>query len=269
MRLPWLFAVAILAAAAPARADFNLALGLKWIPASYTTPVSATGGMMGPTPTPLTGWQTTSLNNNFGVFILDGKLGFLLGLDLGYSSAHRDTTAGAVTANTDYSFTQFGFSLGSKYYILKPNGGHVSPYVAVDFYKYFASVSTSDKTVTNDQAGYIAGLASPLGFDAALGAEYFFTPGFSVGAEVLGLKYAYSEGDYAPATGKITARNQYLTLYTGLSLNYRFQIAATVHVRDTEEEEVAPVRPRPKRKAEPPPEAEPKEPPPAEAEPVD
>src|SRR5262249_6430555 len=140
-------------------------------------------------------------------FFLDGKLGALVGLDVGYS---QKKMTGSAATDSDMSFTQFGFSLGAKYYVLTPKRERVTPYLLLDFYKYFASVSTSDKTVTNDQAGFIAGLVSPLGIDFALGAEYFVTPGFSVGAEVLGLKFAYSQGEFTPQGGtKVEAKNQY------------------------------------------------------------
>ena len=261
--------VGVAAAATPARADFNLSMGVKWIPVNYTKPISAAmGGATGATPVPLTGWQTTSLDNNLGIFFLDGRLGFQLSLDLGYGSATKDATG----ANSDMSYTQFGFSIGGKFYITPPRGGHVSPYVLLDFFKYFATVSTNDKTVPDDQAGYIAGLVSPLGIDAALGAEYFFTPSFSIGAEVVGLKFAYSEGDYTLAGGfggdtKVTAKNMYLTFYTGISLNYRFAISGSVHVKEEGGDEpvarpahppvhkvTPPPAPRPQENQEPPPE---------------
>jgi hypothetical protein len=278
MRLKMGMVATLCALASPARADFSLALGLKWVPVSYTQPVTATASaMMGPAATPLTGWQTTSLNNNFGAFFLDGRLGFLIGLDLGYSSRHGEM---GTAAATDFSFTQFGFSLGGKFYITPPRRERVSPYVLLDFYKYFASLSTSDKGVSNDQAGYIAGLVSPLGVDVALGAEYFFTPGFSIGAEVLGLKYAYTEGDFSLSgvggDQKVKTQNQYVTFYTGISLNYRFNIAGSVHVKEVgpepeEEEKPAPRKHKVVVPPPPPPPAEekPEEPPPANPEEVD
>src|SRR5437016_5746357 len=91
-----------------AQADIHLALGLKWLPVSYTQPVSTTGAMGGiPAATPLKGWNFTSIDSYGGAFILDGRLGFLLGLDLGYAS--QSIQMGAAPS-TDLSFTQFGFS---------------------------------------------------------------------------------------------------------------------------------------------------------------
>jgi hypothetical protein len=234
---------------APARADMHLSMGLKWNPVNYTKPISASmGGSTGPTTVPLTGWQTTSLDNHFGLFFLDGRLGVTLSLDLGYGSRTREATG----ANVDLSFTQFGFSLGGKFYITPPRGQRVSPYVLLDFFKYFAAVSTNDTSVPNDQAGFIAGLVSPLGINAAFGAEYFFTPAFSLGAEVLGLRFAYSEGDYTVAGSKVTEKDMYVTFYTGISLNYRFAIAGTVHVKEEETEEAPPAAKKPPKKAAPP-----------------
>jgi hypothetical protein len=274
--LRWgIFALILVGAPTPARADITLSMGLKWNPVNYTKPVSASmGGATGPTAVPLSGWQTTSLDNNFGLFFLDGRLGLQIGLDLGYGSATREATG----VNVDLSYTQFGFSLGGKFYITAPKANHVAPYVLLDFFKYFASVSTNDKSVPNDQAGYIAGLSSPLGINAAFGAEYFFTPAFSLGAEVLGLRFAYTEGDYTLSGGfggdsKVTAKNMYLTFYTGISLNYRFAIAGNVHVKEEtgEEPPAKPVRkvtPAPRHQEEaPPPKGE--EPPPENPEEVD
>jgi hypothetical protein len=230
----------MIATARPARADLKLAIGVKWAPVNFTQPVSTTGA--GTPNQVLSGWSSTALNNNFGLFILDGRLGFQLGLDLGYSSRHDETTG---LSKTDLSFTQFGFSLGSKYYLTRPRAHHVSPYLFVDFYKYFASVSTSSM-VPKGYEGFIGGLASPLGIDLAFGAEYFFTAGFSLGAEVLGLKYAYTEGDFggtATGIGKVSETNHYVTFYTGLTLNYRFDVGVRVQ-EETEDNETTPSRPR-------------------------
>jgi hypothetical protein len=240
-----LFALGVLLAlASPARADFNLQLGLKWIPVNYTKPITAstTGGGAGSAPLfDDQGWQTTNLVNNFGGFFLDGRLGFQISLDLGWGSVTTDVGS---TSPVDTSFTQFGFSLGGKYYITAPRREHVSPYILLDFFKYFSSVSTKDSMITDSQASYVAGLVSPLGVDAAVGAEYFFTPAFSIGAEVLGIKYAYAEGDFTTGNIKTTTKHQYVTFYTGISLNYRFAIAGSVHVKEENgEPEEAPKRP--------------------------
>ncbi len=286
MRLRFGLALAaLLSTATPARA-WDLAVGVKWLPVNYTTPVSVTAqGLNGITP--LQGWNTTSINNYAGAFIFDGKLGFTLGLDLGYSSCSGlNCVQGTTTPNLNLSFTQFGLSLGAKYYLIKPRGGHVAPYALFDFFKYFAVVS-SDASPPKGTEDILGGLASPLGIDAAVGVEYFFTRGFSLGAELLGLKYSYSSGSGQLATGGFggmmssTTTNQYVTFYTGITLNYRFEIQNWKYVPEGQaaavEEEPAgdriPVK-RPKNLAPERPQSEtppppPREPPPAEPESVD
>jgi hypothetical protein len=260
-------ALALLAGTETARADFTIAIGTKWTPVNYTTPVSTSGPMA--TATPLQGWNTTNLNNYLGFFFLDGRLGFHLALDLGYSSREDDV---AMT-KTNLSFTQFGFAVGGKFYFTKPRGGKVSPYAYLDFYKYFASISTS-ATLPKGYEGYIANLVSPLGIDVAVGAEYFFTPAFSIGAEVFGIKYAYTNGSFDTSGGigaaAITSTtNHYLTFFTGLSLNYRFDIKIAASVREASDETEEEPRPKPRKKAPPPEEQPTGEKPPANPESVD
>jgi hypothetical protein len=269
-----MIAAALVASASPARANWDLAVGVKWLPLNYTQPVSSSGSAGGVTP--LSGWNTTSINNYVGGFILDGKLGFTVGLDLGYAS--RSISPGGTAPSVDLSFTQFGFTLGSKYYLLKPRGGHVAPYVLLDFFKYFASVSTSAPGVQKGTEDVLGGLASPLGIDAAVGCEYFFTNSFSLGAELLGLKYLYSAGSATAAAGfagtaTSTTTNQYVTFYTGISLNYRFAMGG-LHVKSEGEtsepaEAAPPVRHREKEIAPERPQVEPPPPPPREAPPAE
>jgi hypothetical protein len=228
----FLLAAFLLASSTAYAADVNLDFGTKWVPLSYTKPISVkstpagtsgTGG--GPdNPVPLYGWNTTSLNNHMGAFFLDGKLGALLSFDLGWGSVDSSSTNAAVATQTQMSFKQFGLGIGGKYYFLAPRRERVTPYVFADFYKYWAAVSTNDKGIPNDQAGYVAGLASPIGFDLAGGVEYFFTPGFSIGAELIGLRYAYAQGDYRVMDTQVETKQQYFTLYTGITLNYRFAV---------------------------------------------
>lgn len=254
---------------APARADFNIATGLKWVPLRYTSAVGAAGGGGEGKSIDLkswgseNSWQTTSLDPYIGFFFTD-QIGLVIGLDLGWASHHDDfqTQAGIISnpggegrcANAqqpcDMSYFQFGFTLGGKFYLNRPTGQRVSPYLYVDFFKYFASVSTSDQ-VNPDRIGAIAALHSPLGFNLAFGAEYFFTTSFSLGAEVLGLRFAHVNGDYnvvnggGAAIGHENFRYDYFTLYTGISINYRFLATASVRTYEDEEDRA---NPRPKRR---------------------
>jgi hypothetical protein len=263
-------ALVIALASGTARADFVVATGVRWNPMNYTMPISTTGPMgtnIGPSTTPLSGFNWTNLNGYFGMFFLEGRLGFQLSLDVAYSSRH-DVPPPAMTQ--DLSFTDVGFAIGGKYYIKKPDAGHVAPYVYFDFYKYFALVSTS-ATTPKDYQGFVQGLASPLGIDVAIGAEYFFTNAFSLGAEVLGLRYGYTYGEFTPpgiTMNTVSETNHYLSFYTGLTLNYRFDVKIAKRAPAAEEEEEEAPKPKKKKKREEQNEPAPSEPPPA-AESVD
>lgn len=237
---------ALVCLARPARANWNLAVGLKWEPASYTTPVSA--GPVSPTAAstqPLSGFNATNLNNYVGAFILDGRLGFTLGLELAYVD---HTLPISPSMSTDENFVQFGVAFGAKYYLLKPRANRVAPYVWFDFFKYVASVSTSSNMIPKAQTDLLSGLESPLGIDAAVGVEYFFTHAFSLGAELLGLRYAYASGTTTTTGGfsttSLTTTNQYVSFYTGVTLNYRFEIGRNWKVREPGETEAPGEEPR-------------------------
>jgi hypothetical protein len=130
-----------------------------------------------------------------------------------------------------------------------------------------------------------SGLASPLGINLAFGAEYFFTSGFSLGAEILGFRYGFAQGEYQPVAGAVDPvreTNHTITFYTGISLNYRFEVQGQVRVRqardperdrrtrgeeddDEDEEEAKP----PRKRTSPTPPPKQSEPPPQDAEEVD
>ena len=62
----------------------------------------------------------------------------------------------------------------------EPKKDRVAPYAYIDVFKYFASVSTSNMSVTGDQAAAQADTSSPVGGTLAIGAEYFLGTGFSI-----------------------------------------------------------------------------------------
>jgi hypothetical protein len=229
---------------------FGIAIGLKWAPLRYTHPIGVAGTPLGPMGVSdcsngggdssgrgecLYGWQTTSLDNYIG-FFFHPQIGAMLSLDLGYGSFHWDSAPlvqGGMPINRDVSYFQFGFALGGKFYLTRPTGQRVSPYLYVDIFKYFVSLSTSDQ-IPPEQVGAIAGLHAPFGFNLAFGAEYFFTNSFSLGAEVIGLKFAYVEGDHndnpMTPTSHLTEKDWYFTFYTAITLNYRFLASASVRL---------------------------------------
>jgi hypothetical protein len=265
---------------------FNIAVGLKWSPLRYTHPIGSHGGAptdgvqgtddcgagSGGRTECLYGWQTTSLDNYIG-FFFHPQVGILLGLDMGYGSFHgeQQTAQGPAGMPHDVSYFQFGFSLGGKFYLTRPTGLRVSPYLYVDIFKYFVSINDNAIQGNTDGISAQAGLHAPFGGDLAFGAEYFFTNSFSLGAEVLGLRFAYVEGDWQPnANLHVWEKDWYFTFYTAITLNYRFLASASVRLEaDVEADDQGtqrrppPRRPKPRRVQptdEPPPEAPPPSP---------
>jgi RHS repeat-associated protein len=247
----------------PSGLDFNIATGLKWVPLRYTFPAGV--GADSPNPNgpdlgQIYGWQTTSLDNYIAFFPIE-QVGIQLSLDLGYASQGSGNESVGKLAS---SYFQLGLGLGAKFYLNTPARERVSPYLFVNLFKYFASLSSSDPLAQNDVAAAIAALNSPLGADIAFGAEYFYTTSFSLGAEVLGVRFAHVEGQI-PAPGEsVSTGENYLLLYTAISLNYRFLATASVHTYEEEEDRTNPQRPSRRKRPLPPPE----DPPPDQAPPA-
>ena len=168
----------LLGAASVAHADVHLAIGSRVEPYRYTMAhfpnVAATAGDL---TVPNQGFQTTSIAPYFGAFFAQ-RYGLMLGLDLGWAriNADKQMAANPVTSTTD-SFFQFALSLGFKLYMREPKKDRVAPYAYIDVFKYFASVSTSNMSVTGDQAAAQADTSSPVGGTLAIGAEYFLGTG--------------------------------------------------------------------------------------------
>lgn len=246
-RLRWMLGIGALCLGgqvATARADLHLSIGSRIEPLRYTPayfpyskadrPPSLFGAATGP-------YQSTSLSPYAALFFSQ-KYSVMVSLDIGYAKSSGETQAmGVSPALMDTnSFFQFGLGLGTKIYLTAPKANKVSPYVYVDFYKYFASITTTDTTVTGELAGARAGLLSPVGGTVAFGAEYFFSPSFSIGTEILGLKLGYVSGEYRDSNQtRNSASYTTLAIYTGITLNYRFQISGAGKSGDDEPGEPA------------------------------
>lgn len=217
-----------------ARADVHLALGSRLEPLRYTK--SFFPYATGTSQRPSAGggidesYQSTALSPYIGLFFAQ-KYGIVLGLDVAYAKSSGSAQgAGAPMPTTeDNSFLSFGIGLGFKSYFTQLKAGRVVPYLYVDIYKYFASVTTDKKDVTGEQASAQASLRSPTGGTLAFGAEYFFSPGFSIGSEIFGLKVQGVSADWKENddTHRSSSFTQ-VAFYTGLTLNYRFQLSASV-----------------------------------------
>ncbi len=211
-----------------AHAEVHLAIGSRFEPYRYTMAQFPNAGTAaGDLLVSNQSFQTTSLSPYFGAFFAQ-RYGVMLGLDLGWAKLATEKQMGAnpATTATD-SYLQFGIALGFKLYMREPRKDRIAPYAYVDVFKYFASVSTTNTTVTGDQASAQADTSSPVGGTLAVGAEYFVGSGFSIGAEVFGLRVSHVGGEYTDAS--MTRRNvgyTALSMYSGLTLNYRFGVGS-------------------------------------------
>lgn len=227
-------------AVSAAQADIHLAVGSRFEPLRYTTAYfpDASGSTARP-PSLLDGqsasFGSTSLSPYLGLFFAQ-RYGVMASLDIAYSKLNGETQgmSDAMPTKDGNSYFQFGLSIGFKIYITQPRASKISPYIYADLFKYFASVSTDNTTITGEHAAAQAAMLSPIGASAAFGAEYFISPGFSIGSEILGLRVANVSSEYhdsAVAGGPQTRFSSSYTqvaFYTGLTFNFRFQVSASV-----------------------------------------
>jgi len=274
--LAGLLSLALLPAA---RADLHLAIGSRIEPLRYSSayfPSSNTGTARPPSlyDAESAPFQSTSLSPYLALFFAQ-RYGVMASLDIAYAKLSGETQGAndAMPARDNNSYFQFGLALGFKIYITPPRASRVAPYVYADFFKYFASVSTDNAGVTGEQASAQAALRSPIGATAAVGAEYFLSPSFSIGSEIFGLRVSSVSGEYhgmpgGPAADQTRHSASYtqVSFYTGITLNFRFPVSASARSEEERDSDEKSGRRRP---GEPPPPAPPPPPPPPTPEAID
>lgn len=244
----WLVGLGTVAASlclqSEARADLHLAIGSRIEPLRYTSAYLPNSSATTFRPSGGTGGgseslQSTSLSPYIALYFAQ-KYGIMLSLDIGYAKSSGEVQAmGMAMPTTDNnSYFQFGVGVGTKIYFTPPRSQKISPYIYLDVFKYFASISTDNMGVSGEYAGAQASLRSPTGGTLAVGAEYFLSPGFSIGSEIFGLRIGHVNGDYREPN-QTRHSNAYTTLsfYTGITLNFRFQVQASVKATDEEKDE--------------------------------
>ena len=244
----WLVGLGAVAASlwvqSEARADLHLAIGSRIEPLRYTSAYLPNSAASTFRPSGSTGGgaeslQSTSLSPYIALYFAQ-KYGIMLSLDIGYAKSTGEVQAmGMAMPTTDNnSYFQFGVGIGTKIYFTPPRSQKIAPYIYLDVFKYFASISTDNMGVSGEYAGAQASLRSPTGGTLAVGAEYFLSPGFSIGSEIFGLRVSGVTSDYKDAAmTRHSSSYTQVTLYTGITLNYRFQISSSV--RAVEEESAA------------------------------
>lgn len=224
-----------------ARAELHLAIGSRIEPLRYTSAYLPNAAATTFRPSGLSGGgseslQSTSLSPYLALYFAQ-KYGIMLSVDIGYSKSSGESQAmGMAMPTTDNnSYFQFGVGLGTKIYFTTPRSQKVAPYIYLDVFKYFASISTDNMGVSGEYAGAQASLRSPTGGTLAVGAEYFLSPSFSIGSEIFGLRVSGVSSEYKDAAmTRHSSTYTQVTLYTGITLNYRFQVSSSVHAVDDE-----------------------------------
>jgi len=243
-----------MAVTSTAMADLSLGMGTRWTATRWYNPVfhsdvvttgnhgSSLGGgnYQMNAETALDAYFMLAFSKKFGLYL---QIDYLSMSWACTSADNDDECTGRETG--DMSFSSFGFELGMKYYFAEPRRAAISPMLTVGFFKYFASVTDGDAPADDQFA--LGDLSSPLGGRLAIGVEYNFSNNFSIGAEIFGFRLAYAatatveESGDDRATDLVVAADSdtdYLSIsmYTALTLNFRFYGLFRVYTREEEEQ---------------------------------
>ncbi len=219
--------VLLMSAHAASAKDGLFGMGARFAWENYKTPILDQMGSDG-APIDL-GVDLSSLNKtNFGgdfqLRPID-RLSISLALDMGFAK-HSMTLPDATVANA--STFSFGFLLGVKFYIMEPAPGKASLYLQLAGGKYIGKVKNNASSLSaalDSQLKALSKLSSPLVIQFALGAEFFASKAFSVGADVLGFRMAYSKSKQYAEPVPIWGEPHKLltfTIYSALTLNFGF-----------------------------------------------
>lgn len=234
-----------MAVTSTAMADLSLGMGTRWTATRWYNPVwagdvipSGNHAFTMNSETALDAYFMLAFSKKFGVYLQVDYLSMSWACT---SADNDDECTGRETG--DMSFSSFGFELGMKYYFAEPRRAAISPMLTAGFFKYFASVT--DGGAPADDQFALGDLSSPIGGRLAIGVEYNFSNNFSVGAEIFGLRIAYASTSTVEETGDDRATilaadsdTDYLgiSMYTALTLNFRFYGLFRVYTREEEEQ---------------------------------
>ncbi|MBI3071100.1 MAG: hypothetical protein HYY84_03130 [Deltaproteobacteria bacterium] len=244
MKRASILALVFFAGAGAARADFSFAASTRYTLLRHAAPItditdhanSGKGNEQKDEPlgsNPLSGlsadgWSRSDFDLTLG-FGLSDKFILSLLLDVArFSRTHEDSGTTKATRNSGYM--NIGVGLAAKYYFSLPDKGRISAYIYGDFFKQFATAT--EPVATTASVDFAMSLASPLGFSVAAGFEYFFSRSFSIGAEILGLRFTYASASAVDQKdGSITHKMSLSTFnfYTALSLNFRVFGSAKIY----------------------------------------
>ena len=187
-----------------------------------------------------TAWNAGSfpeigINMHFGVGFGKGdQIVPFLGLGMQRRSYNHDYAEDGFD-NSLGSALQFGLEIGGKFFFIERSKGKAPPFVMVSFYKYFGVIDDDPDQFGDDGSRWLdhdQQILSPLGFKLSFGAEYYFNDNFALGADFLGINFSMAQGTNSDddAGDLIEQRNQF-SLYTGLTLTYRFSFTVRASVQ--------------------------------------
>lgn len=121
----------------------------------------------------------------FGAFIGISEKNNVIFLGLDYD---RHKTARGDTATYARRFTA---NIGYRYWIFpadKARATSINPFVSMHIFKSFPKVEADDTVMTPEERKYLKDMLGDSGGWLSFGADYFFAPAFSLGAEA-GVRY--------------------------------------------------------------------------------
>ncbi|MBI2894975.1 MAG: outer membrane beta-barrel protein [Deltaproteobacteria bacterium] len=239
--------------ASTASAELSLGMGTRWTwlrlyNPTYLGAVQTAGNGVAYVPnshSALDAYFLLAFSKKFGVYL---QLDYLnTSWSCTAASSGNDPEDDGCTGDEstgDQSFSAFGAEVGIKYFFAEPRRAAISPLMTLGFFKYFASYDDDDSV--DDDMIALSDLSSPIGGRLAIGVEYNFSNNFSIGAEIFGLHissaatstFETDADDGYPGTVARYSDTSYLTIsmYTALTLNFRFYGLFRVYTREEEEQ---------------------------------
>lgn len=227
-RKSWLYLILcasflLLSPAANAK-DGLFGLGARFAWENYRTPILI---QVDDSLSDVSSLHKTNFGGDFQIRPIE-RLAISLALDMGFSKySVRPYVSGSEPEISAKCFS-FGFLLGLKFYVIEPKVKKAALYLKLDGGKYFAKIKNNASSLYPAlayQLSMLTDLASPLVFQFAIGAEFFAARSFSVGADVLGVRFSYSKGDTGSGDSATWTGDQKLlnfALYSALTLNFGF-----------------------------------------------
>jgi hypothetical protein len=161
----------------------------------------------------LRGTDFEANRGRFGEFIgLQEKNNVIfLGLDYDRHKSERPDTvfyARQFTANIGYRYQLFPAD--------KVNATRMSPYIGLHFYKSFSKVEADSSIMSSEDRAYLKDMLGDTGGWVSFGAEYYFAPVFSIGAEA-GIRYARAKSKAYGYEIKITDYTSFVAILLSFS----------------------------------------------------